>query len=697
MRDLRPVANSILNSYSGVLFFSRPAGGLAILLFTLVLNPNLGLSALVCLLSAYLCARLLGLKEDFLRLDFYIYNPLLVGLSIGYFFRLDLLSLLFLVLMGVFTFFLTYGLSSAFSYYLRLPVLSLPFVIGSLIATLASYHYSNLFVKALYARKLFLFTSLPLWLDGFLRALGAVFFMPHPLVGLGLFLVLLLASRILAFLALAGYLAGSLLVYLFTGSSAEAFSNLAHFNFILIAMALGGVFLIPSPRSYLLALIASAMAVPLTEASRAFWERFGLPAFALPFNLTTLLVLYALGVSGYRRLTGYYRGTPESTLDHYLTWEKRFPSTAWEVELPVSGRWTVWQGPDGQFTHKGPWRYALDFVITDEEGRTHGGDGTRLEDYYAYRKPVLSPVSGRVVEVVDGLPDEPPGSANREQPWGNYVVIHDQRGFYAVLAHLSPGTVKVKKGDWVVKGALVGLCGSSGYSPEPHLHLHLQTGPELGSPTIPFLFSGYLRNGEFHALSLPAEGETVEPALPEKRLKQSLNLLLGQKFTYEVQGEEGSEEILHLEVKMAPDGTFYLTDGKARLYFAQRGAAFCFLNYEGTNRSPLRWFFLAAPRIPLNLRPGISWSDHLPLEILLPPLKKGLYLFLISFWPSFLRLEARYQALGRFDFRGRIIFNDYEVETAVKIHPLAGFEEVVIRRKGRTLRLRRRENDEENA
>ncbi len=689
MKELRPIINSVLNSYSGILFLAKPAAGLAILLFTVLINPNLGLSAFICVLSAYAFARALGLKEDFLRLDFYIYNPLLVGLSIGYFFKIDLLSLIFLILMGVFTFLLTYSLSSVFSYYLRLPVLSLPFVIGSLIAALASYHYSNLFVKSLYGHEALAFISLPLWLEGFLRSLGTIFFMPSSVIGLGLFLVLFLSSRILALLSVLGYLTGTLIAYLFTGSFEEAFSNLSHFNFILIAMAIGGVFLIPSPKSYLLALVASAIAVPLTEASRVFWEKFGLPAFALPFNITSLLVLYTLGLSGYRKLTLYYRGTPEKTLDHYLTLGKRFPARNWEIDLPVSGRWFVWQGPDGQFTHKGPWRYAIDFVIADESGRTYTRDGSSLEDYYAYCKPVFSPVTGRVIEVVDGLPDEPPGSANKDYPWGNHVIIYDPRGFYAVLAHLSPGTLKVKKGDWVVKGALIGLCGSSGYSPEPHLHLHLQSGPEIGSPTLPFVLSAYLKNGEFRDFSLPAEGETVEPAPPERRLKQTLNFLLGQEFEYELFKNGEFKERFTLRVEMAPDGTFYFTEGKGRLYFAQRGSAFYFLNYEGPETSPLRWFFLAAPKIPLNLKEGLSWKDYLPLEILLPPFKKDLYLFMLSFWPSFLKLKARYWALNKFDFQGEISFNDKKIKTLVRLDPGRGFEEIKVEKENESLLLQR--------
>ncbi len=693
MKDLKVIPRSILNSYSGVLFIAHPGAGLVILFLTLI-YPNLGLSALVCTLSAYTFARFLGLKEDFLRLDFYTYNPLLVGLSIGYYFKICCLSLLFLVLMGIFTFVLTYATYNFFSYYLRLPILSLPFVAGSLLAALASYKYSNLFVVSLYPRFQLPAWEFPIPLAGFFKALGAIFFLPYPLVGLILFLLLLWFSPILGFLALAGYIFGSLLAALFVGSLEASFSHLGHFNFVLIAMALGGVFLLPSLRSYLLALVAVGVASPLSEASQVFWQKFGLPAFALPFNLVTLLFLYSLRLAGYPRLAFYYRGTPERTLDYHLSLDRRFPFGVWVIEWPLSGKWTVWQGTNGKFTHQGPWRYALDFVVQDEAGRTFEGSGRVLEDYYAYRKPVFSPVSGRVVELVDELPDEPPGSANTERPWGNYILIYDSRGFYVLMAHFSPGTFQVKKGDWVVEGTLLGLCGSSGYAPQPHLHLHIQGSPELGAPTMPFVFKAYQSEGRFWDFQLPKEGETVEALPPDKRLKQSLNFLLGETFSYEIYQNQTLKETLDLRVEMAPDGTFYLTEGKGKLYFGWRGGAFYFLNYQGPGNSSLKDLFLAAPKIPLGLREGLKWEDFLPLELLLPWWQKNAYLFLGSFWPRALDFKGQYQALSKFDFEGQICFNKKEVKTRVKLCQVKGFKEVEIQ-KGNQIYLWRRKDHEE--
>jgi urea transporter len=499
----------ILRSYSAVLFNSSVWGGAALLLLTF-LNPNLGVGGFTAVVSAYLFARLIGFKEEFLRLDYYIYNPLLVGLSLGYLFKINLLSLLFFSVAGILSFLFTYALSTTFYQYLRLPVLSVPFVVASSVLYLASSKFSNLFVGSLYPHSPFFLTlSLPLPVEGYLKSLGAVFFVPTVLGGAVIAAVLFLVSRILFLLSLLGYYSGVLFQALLTGSTYHAFTDTSAFNYLLTSMAVGGVFLIPSLRSYKFAFLSTLLAVPINAGAKVFWESYGLPVFALPFNLSTHLVLFALISIGYSAVTSLYKGTPERTLDYYLTYLKRFPFTGREIGLPFSGRWTVWQSFNGKWTHKGPWRYAVDFVITDEEGKTYKGEGLFLTDYYAFGKPVLSPVDGQVVSVVSNLPDNPPGKANRENNWGNFVLIYDKRGFYVLLSHFKQHSIKVKPGDFVVRGSLLGLCGNSGYSPQPHVHVHVQALPDLGAPTLPFKFSSYVTGSSFKDVGVPEEGEVV--------------------------------------------------------------------------------------------------------------------------------------------------------------------------------------------
>ena len=57
---------------------------------------------------------------------------------------------------------------------------------------------------------------------------------------------------------------------------------------------------------------------------------------------------------------------------------------------------------------------------------------------------------------------------------GNTVIIRHRKNEVSVLAHLKQGSIKIKARDKVKTGQVVGLCGNSGNSSEPHLHYHLQ-------------------------------------------------------------------------------------------------------------------------------------------------------------------------------------------------------------------------------
>jgi hypothetical protein len=102
---------------------------------------------------------------------------------------------------------------------------------------------------------------------------------------------------------------------------------------------------------------------------------------------------------------------------------------------------------------------------------------SRLQDYGCYGVPVLAPTGGLVTLAHDGEPDEVPGteSNNSTAPFGNHVAIQlGGTGTYLVIAHLKPGSVAVEEGQTVEEGQLIGECGSSGRTSEPHIHIHHQ-------------------------------------------------------------------------------------------------------------------------------------------------------------------------------------------------------------------------------
>ncbi|NQV33867.1 MAG: urea transporter [Phycisphaeraceae bacterium] len=628
---IRQHLKTVLCSYSEICFLNHWGIGLVLFALTLV-NPNVCVNGLVAVLAAYVAAQFLGLDKAFLASGFYTYNPLMVGLSMGYLFRISPLTCLIVALAGILTFVVTHMMHSISSYYLRLPILSLPFVLISSLAYLASARYSNLLVNGLYEHAFGnLELYLPVWFSGLLKSLGAIFFMPRVEVGLAMLVLFFLCSRILFFLAIVGYYSGSLVTALLIGSFHQAFTNANHFNFIWIAMALGGIFLIPSLKSYVIAVVAVATSTLLLHAMEVFWASYGIPGFALPFNLVTLAFLYVLGVTGFPLISQVIKATPEATLDHYLTVTRRFKGTWRTLSLPFAGAWTVWQGPNGQWTHQGAWQHAFDFVITDEQGHTFKDEGHNLTDYYAFGKPILAPIRGRITGVTNTLTDNPPGHADKANNWGNLVVIQDPRGFWVELSHFKKGSIVVAEGQWVEKGALLGHCGNSGYSPQPHIHLHVQATETVGSATLPFSLVGFTSDGQYFANDLPAEGAVVEAIVPNKTLTRQLTFLLDQTLNFDVFRSGQLLDTVTWTVKMAWDGTFYFDSGKGRLYFGIHECTFYLYHTEGYDRY-LNLLQLALPRLPLYYAPSLRWEDHAPSSALQRGFKQTAILFFSAFY-----------------------------------------------------------------
>jgi hypothetical protein len=189
--------------------------------------------------------------------------------------------------------------------------------------------------------------------------------------------------------------------------------------------------------------------------------------------------------------------------------------TKTDLRLPFSGTWVVlWGGrtlAQNRYASSPDQRFAYDFVVT-EGGSTHRGDGKRIGDYYCFGRPVLAPGAGTVVDLVDSVRDNPPGTSNGDQPLGNYVVIDHGNGEYSFLAHLERGSLAVTRGEHVRAGALVGRCGSSGDAIEPHLHYHVQSTPSfMVGAGMPAQFQHYVADGKPVDRGEPTRGQSIAP------------------------------------------------------------------------------------------------------------------------------------------------------------------------------------------
>jgi hypothetical protein len=127
--------------------------------------------------------------------------------------------------------------------------------------------------------------------------------------------------------------------------------------------------------------------------------------------------------------------------------------------------------------------YGVDLVEIDRFGLR--ASGWRPQDPAAYRifgRPVLAPCAGPVLIAEDGMRDMPVPERDPTRLEGNHVFL-DCGGVGVLLAHLQQGSVRVRAGDQVTRGDLLGRVGNSGQTGEPHLHVHAQ---RLAGDDAPF-------------------------------------------------------------------------------------------------------------------------------------------------------------------------------------------------------------------
>ena len=191
--------------------------------------------------------------------------------------------------------------------------------------------------------------------------------------------------------------------------------------------------------------------------------------------------------------------------------------------LPVDGRVRIAQ------------RFAVDWEQMDDAHRIYVGPREQRTSYAIYGTETLAVADARVVSVVDGLPEQTPGTFPAgialAQADGNSVVLDLGKGRFGLYAHLQPGSLRVRAGDRVTRGQTIGLVGNSGNSVAPHLHFHVMDGPSpLASNGLPYEIDAFTVAGHTPgtaAFDIAEEQGTplaIAPVTPPRRVKRALPL-----------------------------------------------------------------------------------------------------------------------------------------------------------------------------
>ncbi|MFD0749932.1 urea transporter [Mucilaginibacter calamicampi] len=677
---------AIINSYA-ILFFSQSRVLGILLLVVSFFNAAAGLTGLAGTCIAVAMVTMMGYDRVSAQTGVYSFNVLLLGIAFGTFYQFNITYWLWFIVACLLVVSITIVLTGLLGKY-GLPVLSLPFIITFWIILAAAngsgamglqQKESYMLVELNIGGEPFIAWVLSAWDVGFLpkypdlffRSLSSIFFQNSVIAGVIMSIGLFIHSRIGFSLLVVGFAAACIFNQL-TGFYPDGISHY-HLgaNFIMISLAIGGFFLIPSYRSFLWAIVTIPLAFLIVNAFTKLLGAYNLPVFSLPFAVLTITLLYFFMlrvIPGKLKLTPIQHYSPETNLYQYLNGQERLHDLKYlRLNLPFVGTWTVSQGYDGGITHQDEWSKALDFVITDEDNNTYRDTGTRPEHFYCFNKPVLACADGVVEEVVSHIEDNAIGVVNTGQNWGNTVVIKHITGIYTKASHLKQHSIKVKIGDYVRQGDMLGLCGNSGRSPEPHLHFQVQVTPYIGSKTLAYPFAYYINSKtdlkDLKSFETPAEGTQVHPVDLSTQLKQAFTWQPG--YNAQLTGADGRTE--RVEVYTDAYNSTHLTskESGASIYFINNGTVCYFTSFYGDERSLLYYFYLAAYKVVFTADSDITANDVYPLQA------KG---FSLSIWLH--DLLAPFYQFMRYSYQSKTNYQQQQLVVAAK-----GYKEVFNKKK----------------
>ena len=203
--------------------------------------------------------------------------------------------------------------------------------------------------------------------------------------------------------------------------------------------------------------------------------------FSMPVSLNVGRIVYNLTVAG-PGASGV-----EKTLDiPLLRYEQKT-----KLLFPMRGKFMVVLGHDFNEAHSlgRSQHFAYDIFGMGPHWEITRNGGATMADFCTWGREVIAPADGVVVYARNDVPDQPrPGTVDTSihehlpNPGyagpGNHVLLNHGNNEYSSLGHLQQGSVRVKTGDRVKSGDVVGLAGNSN-SPIPHLHYQLTNGEHL--------------------------------------------------------------------------------------------------------------------------------------------------------------------------------------------------------------------------
>ncbi|MCK5798514.1 MAG: M23 family metallopeptidase, partial [Deltaproteobacteria bacterium] len=216
---------------------------------------------------------------------------------------------------------------------------------------------------------------------------------------------------------------------------------------------------------------------------------------------------------------------------------------------------------------------------------------------------------------------------NLDKNWGNLVILYHGQAVYSKVCHLSPGTLKVRDGQVVRRGEMIGSCGNSGRSAVPHLHFQLQPTGRVGSPTLPLELHDVIDEGErmagertpsLRTTYIPEKGRELRNVQVTSEIRDIFEMDYDRPVAFDVEcdGRVYAEEITP---RIDLYGHWILASNRgATLYYEGKGDLFTVYDVLGERDSLLHALRAALARVPFEADESLRWRDFLPLGRVMP-------------------------------------------------------------------------------
>lgn len=601
-------------SYSQLFFSNTPVFGIALLIISFI-NPVIGMTGLAGVIISNSLAILAGFDRTKIHAGLFGYTGYLLGAGYVYFFEPTLTGFVILFFLIILAVYIIPVLEHLFYQVFKTGSFTAAFLV-SFFLMFALLKYTGV------EEKIYLYTGDPLEMDEFFsiyfKSMGFILFQKDLIAGILVVLAVLVYSRVLFSLSILAYSFAFLTGYFLHSNLDQGVMLFSGFNSILTAFAVGGCLVIPSKSSLGFGFLGVLASSVISVLLYSYLGQYGIPVLVIPFNIAGILLISALmfRTDGRKPVLLYFApGSPEQNLYYHLTQKSRFEKFKYYFpELPFYSEWTVSQGREGNITHKDDWKYAWDFVITDDKNSQFMNKGFELKDYYCYDAPVTTPLDGRVIEVINTIPENQIGEANLQNNWGNTIIIDHYEGLFSAVSHLKQNSAKIAPGDYVKKGDIIGYIGNSGRSPYPHAHFQFQKSPKVGEKTFDYPFAHYLEKDGSHWIlknfDHPVQDTVVTNLDTDKVMTNAFNFALGDRITVKgtIKGRS-TEETWSVQVTIYNELYLLSDTGDSAFIYKTEKVSF-FSNYIGSKKSLLYYFYLSALQVPLCSRENLVWTDN---------------------------------------------------------------------------------------